>query len=294
MSQTAHAPISGVKPITDAEILAVEEHATDMSNGISDHSRELLLALVSRIRAEQSRSRDDLYPGENWMDREARIAQYGGREKVSQTSIERHDHWRVTVETSGEHIVSIEPEMLAGREPSEADYDAIRTAAHHLLSFAGDPQPAALASLSHTMGVKGLEWWEPDHTNNYTHGAKTIIGTYYVHIDGGRHIGCMETFVNDKIEQWDGPERGHLYQAQQDCQSDFDQRIRSALTPTQQPEPVGWFVRMETAKKVIWHSQDSREDAERYAKSHSTYGGKAMQLYAAPPARAALNAEVSK
>lgn len=55
---------------------------------------------------------------------------------MSQTAIERHDHWRVTVETSGEHIVSIEPEMLAGREPSEADYDAIRTAAQHLLSFA--------------------------------------------------------------------------------------------------------------------------------------------------------------
>lgn len=57
---------------------------------------------------------------------------------------------------------------------------------------------------------------------------------------------------------------------------------RSALS-TKLQEPVGWFVRMETAKKVIWHSQDSREDAERYAKSHGTYGGKAMQLYAAPP-----------
>lgn len=52
-----------------------------------------------------------------------------------------HDHWRVTVETSGEHIVSIEPELLAGREPSEADENAIRAAAYHLLGFIGDPLP---------------------------------------------------------------------------------------------------------------------------------------------------------
>lgn len=64
-------------------------------------------------------------------------------------STTRHEHWRVSVETSGEHIVSIEPEMLAGREISEADEGAIRTAAHHLLSFIGDtpsassPEPVA-------------------------------------------------------------------------------------------------------------------------------------------------------
>ncbi|MDQ0132621.1 hypothetical protein J2T08_000522 [Neorhizobium galegae] len=54
---------------------------------------------------------------------------------------EKHRHWRVSVETSGEQIVAIEPEMLAGREISEADEDAIRTAAHHLLAFIGDPAP---------------------------------------------------------------------------------------------------------------------------------------------------------
>ncbi len=57
------------------------------------------------------------------------------------TAGKRHYHWRVSVETSGEHIVSIEPEMLTGREISEADEDAIRTAAHHLLAFIGDPVP---------------------------------------------------------------------------------------------------------------------------------------------------------
>jgi len=50
-------------------------------------------------------------------------------------------HWRVSVETSGETIVSIEPEMLAGREISDEDEVLIRTAAHHLLSFIGDPTP---------------------------------------------------------------------------------------------------------------------------------------------------------
>lgn len=58
----------------------------------------------------------------------------------------RHPHWRVSVETSGETIVSIETEMLAGREISEADEDAIRTAAHNLLAFIGDPpSPQALS-----------------------------------------------------------------------------------------------------------------------------------------------------
>lgn len=57
----------------------------------------------------------------------------------------RHPHWRVSVETSGELIVAIEPEMLAGREISEADEDAIRTAAHHLLAFIGDPAPQSRA-----------------------------------------------------------------------------------------------------------------------------------------------------
>lgn len=56
----------------------------------------------------------------------------------------RHPHWRVSVETSGKQIVAIEPEMLAGRELSEADEDAIRTAARHLLAFIGDPSPETM------------------------------------------------------------------------------------------------------------------------------------------------------
>jgi hypothetical protein len=52
-----------------------------------------------------------------------------------------HPHWRVSVETSGDLIVAIETEMLCGREISKAEEDAIRTAAHHLLAFIGDPPP---------------------------------------------------------------------------------------------------------------------------------------------------------
>jgi len=47
----------------------------------------------------------------------------------------------VSVETSGDLIVAIETNMLAGREISKADEVAIRTAAHHLLAFIGDPNP---------------------------------------------------------------------------------------------------------------------------------------------------------
>lgn len=49
------------------------------------------------------------------------------------------DHWRVVVERNGEHVVSIEPEMLAGREISDEDEVIIRIAAEHLLSFIGQP-----------------------------------------------------------------------------------------------------------------------------------------------------------
>lgn len=51
------------------------------------------------------------------------------------------DHWAVTVSRNGEEIVTIESECLAGREISEADEEAIRTAAHHLLAFIGDGAP---------------------------------------------------------------------------------------------------------------------------------------------------------
>lgn len=53
------------------------------------------------------------------------------------------DHWSVTVRRNGEEIVTIETAMLAGREISPADEEAIRTAARHLLAFIGDPVFAA-------------------------------------------------------------------------------------------------------------------------------------------------------
>lgn len=51
------------------------------------------------------------------------------------------DHWAVTVERNGERVVTIETNCLSGREISAEDEQAIRTAAHHLLSFIGDPAP---------------------------------------------------------------------------------------------------------------------------------------------------------
>ena len=51
------------------------------------------------------------------------------------------DHWAVTVSRSGDEIVTIEPQVLVGREISAEDADTIRVAAHHLLAFIGDPAP---------------------------------------------------------------------------------------------------------------------------------------------------------
>lgn len=50
----------------------------------------------------------------------------------------KHPHWAVTVEASGEEIVRLETECYGGREISDADEVAIRTAAYHLLAFIGD------------------------------------------------------------------------------------------------------------------------------------------------------------
>jgi hypothetical protein len=53
-------------------------------------------------------------------------------------------HFAVSVERNGEEIVRIESNCLSGREISAEDEETIRTAAHHLLAFIGDPSPATL------------------------------------------------------------------------------------------------------------------------------------------------------
>lgn len=57
-------------------------------------------------------------------------------------------HWAVTVSRNGEDVVTIESNCLSGREISAEDEETIRKAAHHLLSFIGDPYPA-----SYTVGA---------------------------------------------------------------------------------------------------------------------------------------------
>lgn len=47
-------------------------------------------------------------------------------------------HWSVTVSRNGEPVVTIELNMLAGRDLSPEDEVAVRTAAHHLLAFLGE------------------------------------------------------------------------------------------------------------------------------------------------------------
>ncbi|MET3601026.1 hypothetical protein [Martelella mangrovi] len=55
------------------------------------------------------------------------------------TDTKPHKHWRIAVETSGELIVAIETEMLAGRELSEQDEATVDEAARHLLNWVGRP-----------------------------------------------------------------------------------------------------------------------------------------------------------
>ncbi len=65
------------------------------------------------------------------------------------SGMKKHTHWRVEVQTCGETIVAIEPEHLAGREPSWADVHAIRKAAYSLLGFIGDDIPSQDTDGSH-------------------------------------------------------------------------------------------------------------------------------------------------
>lgn len=82
------------------------------------------------------------------------------------------------------------------------------------------------------VAVKPLEWWSPSERNNQTHGAKTIFGTYYVGICGGRHNAWIELFhESGDIEQWEGETRGSLIEAQMDAQRHYQTRILSALSP---------------------------------------------------------------
>ena len=55
-------------------------------------------------------------------------------------------HWAVEVRRNGESVVCIESNCLSGREISADDETAIRTAAHHLLSFIGDGYPQSPAA----------------------------------------------------------------------------------------------------------------------------------------------------
>ena len=54
----------------------------------------------------------------------------------------RNETWAVTVYRNGEAVVTIETNLLAGRDISAEDEQAIRTAATHLLAFIGEPTPA--------------------------------------------------------------------------------------------------------------------------------------------------------
>lgn len=94
-----------------------------------------------------------------------------------------HKHWRVEVETSGEHICAIETSMLAGRNLSAADEATIREAARHLLAFVGEPQQREAAG-----------GWQPISTAPKD-GTNVIISG-----PGGVEIGNWEDEKLDVLE----------------------------------------------------------------------------------------------
>ena len=93
--------------------------------------------------------------------------------------------------------------------------------------------------------VKPLVWWETASQNNHTHGARCALcalGTYYVHVDGGRHQAWLETF-NSNSEIWCGEVCGSVDAAKAAAQADYEARILAALEPTPSaPSPETPFI----------------------------------------------------
>lgn len=49
----------------------------------------------------------------------------------------QHEHWAVTVQRNGETVVTIESNLISGRELQPGDEAVIEQAARHLLGFLG-------------------------------------------------------------------------------------------------------------------------------------------------------------
>ena len=72
---------------------------------------------------------------------------------------------------------------------------------------------------------KPLEWWEPCSANNQTIGSKTPFGTYYIHIDGGRHQAWVDNVV-DGDGSMVGDECGDMFTAQAAAYDDLCKRVK--------------------------------------------------------------------
>lgn len=100
-------------------------------------------------------------------------------------------HWGVDVRVNGEHVLTIELNCLSGRELSDVDEHAIRTAARHLLAFVGDESrevkkqreamrsdivkiAAACARFQH-LYVEDLEQDDLKQFGEYAHKLKSIF-----------------------------------------------------------------------------------------------------------------------
>ena len=82
--------------------------------------------------------------------------------------------------------------------------------------------------------IKPLVWEEPCYTNNWIHVARSVLGDYYISIDGGRHSAWLEANVKP-YENKIGDDVGSAIEAMMLAETDYQARMQPLITP--QPDP---------------------------------------------------------
>lgn len=86
--------------------------------------------------------------------------------------------------------------------------------------------------------IRPMEWQEPSSKNNYCHIAKTPLGDYYVHIDGGTHYAWIDQ-TEMRQDQEIGEAVGDVYSAQMKCKEHYENLVNSMLINTRTPDASG-------------------------------------------------------
>ena len=98
--------------------------------------------------------------------------------------------------------------------------------------------------------IRSMEWQEPSSKNNYCHIAKTPLGDYYVHIDGGTHYAWIDQ-TEMRQDQEIGEAVGDVYSAQMKCKEHYENLVNSMLINTRTPDASGVVEALKMAGDVI-------------------------------------------